>query len=70
MSELMVVLGAAVGAPVRFLVDLELKRRLGEDFPWGTLVVNVVGSLVLGALLAPPCPPRRCLCWAWGCAGR
>ncbi|MEU3017825.1 MULTISPECIES: fluoride efflux transporter CrcB [unclassified Nocardiopsis] len=57
MSALMVVLGAAVGAPIRFLVDLELKRRLGEGFPWGTLLVNVVGSLVLGAVLALPLSP-------------
>ncbi|MBQ1079875.1 fluoride efflux transporter CrcB [Nocardiopsis sp. B62] len=58
MSELMVVLGAAVGAPVRFLVDLELRRRFGEGFPWGTLVVNVAGSLILGALLALPLSPE------------
>ncbi|QVJ02991.1 fluoride efflux transporter CrcB [Nocardiopsis eucommiae] len=58
MSALMVVLGAAVGAPVRFLVDLELKRRFGEGFPWGTLAVNVVGSLALGSLLALPLSPE------------
>jgi fluoride exporter len=50
----MVVLGAAVGAPIRFLVDLAFKRRFGQDFPWGTLVVNAAGSLVLGALMALP----------------
>lgn len=57
MSALMVALGAAVGAPVRFLVDLALKRRFGEAFPWGTLLVNAVGSLVLGALMALPLSP-------------
>lgn len=50
----MVALGAALGAPARFLVDLALKRRFGEDFPWGTLLVNAVGSLFLGALTALP----------------
>ncbi|GAB3713305.1 fluoride efflux transporter CrcB [Nocardiopsis nanhaiensis] len=54
MSALMVALGAAVGAPVRFLVDLALKRRFGEAFPWGTLLVNVAGSLILGTLMALP----------------
>ncbi|MGW5877321.1 fluoride efflux transporter CrcB [Nocardiopsis terrae] len=54
MSALMVALGAALGAPARFLVDLALKRRFGEDFPWGTLLVNAVGSLLLGALTALP----------------
>ncbi|MBR8743916.1 fluoride efflux transporter CrcB [Nocardiopsis sp. MG754419] len=57
MSALMVALGAGLGAPLRFLVDLGLKRRLGEAFPWGTLAVNVVGSLILGSLLALPLPP-------------
>lgn len=50
----MVAIGAAVGAPVRFLVDLALKRRFGEAFPWGTLLVNVAGSLILGTLMALP----------------
>lgn len=54
----MVVLGAAVGAPARFLVDLALRRRLGQAFPWGTLTVNVAGSLLLGSLLALPLPQQ------------
>lgn len=45
---LLVALGAAVGAPVRFLVE----RRLVGAYPWGTFVVNVVGSAVLGGLVA------------------
>ncbi|WP_017586408.1 fluoride efflux transporter CrcB [Nocardiopsis ganjiahuensis] len=57
MSALLVALGAAVGAPVRFLVDLELKHRLGAAFPWATLLVNTVGSLILGALMALPLSP-------------
>ena len=56
MTWLCVALGAAVGAPLRFLVSGWLdgrrpggplvRRRLG--LPWGTLAVNVVGSLLLG----------------------
>lgn len=53
---LMVALGAAVGGPARLLMDLALQRRLGQAFPWGTLTVNVVGSLILGTLLALPLP--------------
>jgi fluoride exporter len=45
---LLVALGAAVGAPVRFLVE----RRLGGAYPWGTFAVNVAGSAVLGGLVA------------------
>jgi CrcB protein len=46
------VLGAAVGAPARWLVDQWVQSRHDSVFPWGTLVVNVVGSLILGTLLA------------------
>ncbi len=48
-GALLVALGAAVGAPARYLVDRAVRRRLGA--PWGTVVVNVVGSFVLGALV-------------------
>lgn len=58
MSALMVALGAAVGAPARFLVDLALQRRLGQAFPWGTLTVNVLGSFLLGVFMALPLPPE------------
>lgn len=50
MTALLVVLGAAVGAPLRYLTDQVLRRRLGDRFPWGTFAVNVVGSGILGAL--------------------
>ena len=43
-----VCLGAAVGAPLRYLTDRAVQRRLGAGLPWGTLVVNVAGSLLLG----------------------
>ena len=46
-SALLVALGAAAGAPLRFLVGLWLDRRLH----WGTLVVNLAGSFVLGLLI-------------------
>jgi fluoride exporter len=45
---LMVVLGAAVGAPARYLTDRLIQSRHQTVFPWGTLSVNVVASLVLG----------------------
>ena len=47
MTGLLVALGAAVGAPLRFLMGHWLDRRLH----WGTLLVNLAGSLVLGALV-------------------
>jgi len=48
---LLVALGGAVGAPLRFLVDRWVQIRTDSVFPWGTLTVNVTGSFVLGALL-------------------
>lgn len=50
MTVLMVFLGAAVGAPLRYLVDRAVQSRHESLFPWGTLTVNVVGSFVLGLL--------------------
>ena len=45
-----VCLGAAVGAPARYLTDRAVQSRHDSVMPWGTLTVNVVGSFVLGAL--------------------
>ena len=46
-----VCLGAAVGAPGRYLVDRAVQARHDSLLPWGTMLVNVVGSLVLGVLV-------------------
>lgn len=48
MTVLAVVVGAMVGAPVRYLTDLVIQSRRGTAMPWGTVAVNVAGSLVLG----------------------
>ncbi|MFC7529579.1 fluoride efflux transporter CrcB [Actinoplanes sp. GCM10030250] len=57
MTALLVVLGAAVGAPLRYLTDRFFQTRYGPAFPWGTLVVNVAGSLLLGFFLGLPLSP-------------
>jgi CrcB protein len=49
-TALLVALGAAVGAPLRYLVDQLVRTRYDGPFPWGTLIVNVTGSALLGAL--------------------
>jgi CrcB protein len=41
---------AAVGAPARYLLDEAVERATGRSFPWGTCVVNVSGSFVLGVV--------------------
>ncbi|WP_306337471.1 fluoride efflux transporter CrcB [Streptomyces sp. KL118A] len=50
MNWLLVVVGGMIGAPLRHLTDLTLRKRYGTDFPWGILTVNVVGCLILGVL--------------------
>ena len=49
MTVLLVLVGGALGAPLRYLTDLFVQSRHDSVFPWGTFAVNVVGSLVLGA---------------------
>jgi CrcB protein len=49
-SWLWVALGAAVGAPARYLTDRWVQSRHDSVFPWGTLAVNVVASFLLGGL--------------------
>lgn len=48
MIAVLVALGAAVGAPARYLTDRTIQSRSETVFPWGTLTVNVVASLILG----------------------
>ena len=74
MTALLVVAGAAVGAPARFLVDRWARRHSSAGTILGTLIVNVVGSLVLGvvaALSGSPGPRRGCCRWSgWVSAAR
>ena len=57
MTPLLVVLGAAVGAPARYLTDRLVQSRHGTAFPWGTYTVNVVGSFVLGLVAGAAASP-------------
>jgi CrcB protein len=52
MSLLFVLLGGAVGAPTRYLADVGVQRLHRSVFPWGTWVVNVIGSFVLGLVIS------------------
>jgi CrcB protein len=48
----LIALGGAAGATARYLVDTWITERAASPFPWGTFVVNVSGSLILGILFA------------------
>ena len=54
MTVLLVALGAAVGAPLRYVLDSTVQARHATGFPWGTLTVNMIGSFVLGLLVTLP----------------
>jgi CrcB protein len=43
-----VAIGAAAGGVSRFYLTLAMQQRFGADFPWGTLLINITGSLLLG----------------------
>lgn len=54
MTVLLVALGAAFGAPLRYLADRAVQAAHGSVFPWGTFTVNIAGSFLLGLLAALP----------------
>lgn len=47
-----VLLGSAVGGVARYGVTAAVSRLAGDHFPWGTLLVNVSGALLIGVLAA------------------
>jgi CrcB protein len=53
MNHVWVAVGSALGGMARYWCSGFAARLVGEWFPWGTLIVNVSGSLVIGAFAAP-----------------
>jgi CrcB protein len=51
MTVLLVLAGGMIGAPARYLTDRFVQARHDSVFPWGTFVINVAGSALLGFLL-------------------
>lgn len=73
MNWLLVIAGAVVGAPLRYLTDRAVQARHDTVFPWGTFAVNVVGCLVLGvvtgAVMGGAASPRVQLLLGTGLCG-
>lgn len=51
MTYAYIIAGAIAGAPLRYFVQGRVQDVTGITFPWGTLVVNVTGCLLIGILL-------------------
>ncbi len=52
MAVLMVALGGALGSVTRYLVGGWVAERLGVSFPYGTLIINITASFIIGFFLA------------------
>ena len=50
MSYLLVFFGGGLGATLRHLVNLICARGIGTGFPWGTFIINISGSTVMGLI--------------------
>jgi len=58
-AYLWVALGGAIGSVSRFWLNGVVSDRFGATFPWGTLVINVTGSLAIGLVGAVANPEGR-----------
>ena len=61
MLYLLIALGGALGCVARFALSGFVAGQFGETFPWGTLVVNVSGSFVIGFFATLTSPDGRLL---------
>jgi fluoride exporter len=51
-NVLLVAFGGAIGSVARYLAGAFIANRFGPDFPWGTFIVNVSGSFLIGVILS------------------
>jgi len=56
---LAVALGGALGSLARFWVGAVMTMLTGPRFPWGTLLINILGSFVIGLVAGWTLPPAR-----------
>jgi CrcB protein len=56
---LLIALGGALGSVSRFWLNGLISSQVGETFPWGTLVINVTGSFVIGFFATLTAPEGR-----------
>lgn len=51
LNLIQVALGGAIGASMRYLTNVGAMRWIGPGFPYATLIVNVVGSFLMGVIV-------------------
>jgi CrcB protein len=51
LNLVLVAVGGAIGASLRHLVNFAALRLIGPGFPWGTMAINVAGSLAMGVFI-------------------
>ncbi len=56
MAYLLVALGSALGGVARYAFGLAAVRLWGDGFPWGTILINILGSFVIGFFAALTTP--------------
>jgi CrcB protein len=54
-----IAIGSALGGVARFWCSGVIARTIGETFPWGTLVVNIIGSFIIGFVATLTAPDGR-----------
>jgi len=64
---ILIAIGGALGSVARFALSGVAASQLGSTFPWGTLIVNVIGSFVIGFFSSFTGPDGR---WTVGEGGR
>jgi fluoride exporter len=65
LAYLWIAVGGALGSVGRYWFSGVVARQFGETFPWGTLLVNATGSLVIGFFATLTGPDGRWLVPAW-----
>ncbi len=61
MNVVMIIVGAMLGGGLRYAAEVALPTRTDHEVPRGTLLVNVVGSFVLGVVIVVGAEPWRSL---------
>lgn len=58
-TYLWIAIGSALGGMARYACSRAVALRYGETFPWGTLLVNVSGSFIIGVIASATGPESR-----------